>query len=263
MPFLARDGCSLYYELHGPPIGAAPVLVFAHGAGGSHLSWWQQVPHFATRYTCLTFDHRGFGQSAVTDGAPIGPRFADDLGALLDHLALARVTIIAQSMGGWTALGCVLARPDRVERLVLCDTHAGLHSDELATLWQAALAVMGELPAGVHPAAGERMFREQPALHFLYAQIAALNSPEALGVGPWLVMEGRTPITRAREVTVPVLVIAGAEDRVIPVSMLELAAAAFPAGRIAHVPEAGHSVYFERPAAFNALIDRFLGEPAS
>ena len=42
---------------------------------------------------------------------------------------------------------------------------------------------------------------------------------------------------------------------------LALAAAAFPAGQIAHVPDAGHSVYFERPTAFNALIDRFLSEP--
>jgi pimeloyl-ACP methyl ester carboxylesterase len=57
MPFLPRDGCQLYYETH----GAGPALVFAHGLGGGHLSWWQQVPHFRDRYTCVTFDHRGSG----------------------------------------------------------------------------------------------------------------------------------------------------------------------------------------------------------
>jgi 3-oxoadipate enol-lactonase len=44
MPFLPRDGCQLYYETH----GAGPALVFAHGLGGGHLSWWQQVPTSAT-----------------------------------------------------------------------------------------------------------------------------------------------------------------------------------------------------------------------
>ena len=42
------------------------MLVFAHGAGGNHLSWWQQVPHFMDRYTCVVFDHRGYGRSVDT-----------------------------------------------------------------------------------------------------------------------------------------------------------------------------------------------------
>ena len=257
MAFLSLDGCSLYYELHGPPVGAAPVLVFAHGAGGNHLSWWQQVPHFAPRYTCLTFDHRSFGQS-TGDDRPAGPSFTDDLCRLLDHLEIARVTIVAQSMGGWTALGCALHHPERVERLVMCDTHGGLYSDELGKLWQAALGRMGGLAPGVHPAAGERMFREQPALHFLYTQIVAMNPPASLMVGPWLVAEGRTPLARAAEVTMPVLVIAGEEDAVIPVPMLEIASRAFPNAQLTYVPRAGHSVYFERADTFNVLLDRFL-----
>ena len=72
MPYLdlPDDDARLDYELHGPKPGAAPALVFAHGAGGNHLSWWQQVPHFRDRYTCLVFDHRGFGWSPKqADGA--------------------------------------------------------------------------------------------------------------------------------------------------------------------------------------------------
>src|SRR5690242_1325029 len=86
MPFLALDGCDLYYETH----GSGPALVFAHGLGGNHLTWWQQVPYFRDRYTCITFAHRGFGLSA----APAGPqpeRFVDDLAALIDHLDCADV----------------------------------------------------------------------------------------------------------------------------------------------------------------------------
>ena len=59
MAFASINGIDLYYETH----GKGPAVVFAHGAGGNHLSWWQQVPVFAEEYRCISVDHRGFGQS--------------------------------------------------------------------------------------------------------------------------------------------------------------------------------------------------------
>src|SRR5713226_1542507 len=53
--FLHRPDCDLYYEV----TGTGPALIFAHGLSGNHLSWWQQVPYFSDRYTCVTFAHRG------------------------------------------------------------------------------------------------------------------------------------------------------------------------------------------------------------
>src|SRR5258708_37684567 len=106
MPFANVPGTSLYYEVHpANSHSALPALVFAHGAGGNHLSWWQQVPHFMDRYTCLVFDHRGYGRSVDTADRPGGARFVDDLRALLDHLEIQSATLVAQSMGGWTSLG--------------------------------------------------------------------------------------------------------------------------------------------------------------
>ncbi len=59
MPFVKTNGVDLYYEVH----GQGPALVLAHPGGGNHLSWWQQVPVFARTFTCITFDHRGHGDS--------------------------------------------------------------------------------------------------------------------------------------------------------------------------------------------------------
>ena len=59
MPFAKINGVDLYYETH----GNGPALVLAHGGGGSHLSWWQQVPELSKMYNVITFDHRSFGQS--------------------------------------------------------------------------------------------------------------------------------------------------------------------------------------------------------
>ena len=62
--------------------GQGPAIVFAHGLGGNHLSWWQQLAHFAPRYTCVAFSHRGFPPSSPVPGERAPDRYADDLAAL-------------------------------------------------------------------------------------------------------------------------------------------------------------------------------------
>ncbi|MCH8921208.1 MAG: alpha/beta hydrolase, partial [Chloroflexi bacterium] len=107
------NGVSLYYQEQ----GKGPAMVFAHGAGGNHLSWWQQVPVLSPDYRCITFDHRGWGLSL--DGQDAGPAaFVEDLHALLDHLGIEQATLVAQSMGGLTCLGFTIAYPQRVRALV-------------------------------------------------------------------------------------------------------------------------------------------------
>ena len=59
MPKAAVNGIQLYYESH----GEGPAIVFAHGRGGNHLSWWRQVPAFSDDYRCVTFDHRPMGRA--------------------------------------------------------------------------------------------------------------------------------------------------------------------------------------------------------
>ncbi len=255
MPFADAAGTRIFYETHGPKAGTAPAIVFAHGAGGNHLSWWQQVPHFRDRYTCVVFDHRGFGQSIDAVDGPGGAAFVDDLRTLLDHLGIERATLVAQSMGGWTCLNFAVRYPERVERLMMCDTHGGLRSDEIDALWRDAMANR-RAPGEVHPAAGERMYGEQPALHFLYQEIAALNGADAV-VRAMRAMPSLTA-TEVATLVIPALFIAGDEDAVIPPQLIEIAATCIPGARFEREPLAGHSVYFERPEAFNAILETFL-----
>src|SRR5215212_747821 len=169
MPLVDVHGASLYYEQHGD----GPPLVFAHGIGGNHLSWWQQAPYFRERYTCITFDHPGFLHSGVAVG---DYSFVDSLAGLLDALGHERVSLVAQSMGGFTCLGFALRFPHRVRALVMADTVFPLDLPEFGALRVGVGEHRESLAArGIHPAAGERMAIEQPALHFLYEQISALN----------------------------------------------------------------------------------------
>lgn len=252
---LPVDGASLRWEI----AGQGPPVVFAHGLGGNHMSWWQQIPAFSRRFTCVVFAHRGFLPSVDATGTPRPECYAGDLLALLDHLGIEKTAIVAQSMGGWTALEFALRWPERVTSLALCGTAGSLMPASQASAARAA----GEsdlFARGIHPAGGERMAREQPELHNLYRMIAS-------STGDWdrSVVRDRLHAMRTRrpaEVRLlphPLLAIAGREDIVVPPSAVEHLASLAP-GAIYHpVPEAGHSVYFERAELFNRLVIDFLG----
>ncbi len=258
MPVLARDDCRLYYETH----GAGPALVFAHGLGGGHLSWWQQVPHFRDRYTCVTFDHRGFGLSREAPGGPGPGAYVDDLAALVEHLGVPDVRLVAQSMGGWACLGYALRHPGRVRALVMASTTGTLDDPETLSLFRAHGAARPEaalVARGIHPACGERMAREQPALHFLYREVDALSHDlDKDTVRRKLIAMRTTPRAAVATLEAPLLCITGEEDAVIPPAAVAVLAAIVPGARLARVPEAGHSVYWERAGAFNRLVDVFL-----
>ncbi len=101
MPKADVNGIQLYYESH----GQGPAIVFAHGRGGNHLSWWRQVPAFAENHRCITIHHRGWGASIDAAGGPGRTAFVEDLKQLLDHLEIPQAFLVSQSMGGLTCLG--------------------------------------------------------------------------------------------------------------------------------------------------------------
>jgi pimeloyl-ACP methyl ester carboxylesterase len=261
---LERPDCRLHYEV----TGTGPAIVFAHGLGGNQLSWWQQVGYFATRYMCVTIAHRGFAPSSPIEGGPDPNQYAGDLAALVDQLDLQDVRIVAQSMGGWSAVEYAIANPGRLRALVLAATtgtldHHQMQQPERARLepWQQACAAMRVRlrEQGIHPAAGARMATEQPAMHLLYRHIDDMNSAldkEALR-RRMMALRTRDPADLARG-RCPVLFIANDEDVQIPPFAPDAMARVIPGARVAHIPDAGHSAYFERPATFNRLVEEFF-----
>ncbi len=257
--FIERPDCRIAYEI----TGDGPPIVFAHGLGGCLMSWWQQVAHFATRYTCVAFSHRGFFPSTAPAGGPDPSRYADDLAALVDQLHLGEIRFIGQSMGGWTGVEYALMRPGRVKALVLAATTGTLDPRQLPGAQPAtdhATRRAALLERGINPAAGERMAQEQPALHHLYNHIHGLTQGldrEAVRARLWA-LRTRPPESFAAAKT-PVLFVQGEEDVVLDLPG-EAMAAAIPGARSALLPTVGHSGHFERAAEFNAIVDRFFGE---
>ena len=255
MALATINGIELYYEIH----GEGPALVFAHGAGGSHLSWWQQVPMLAQSHRCVTFDHRGFGLSREQPGGPGARAFVDDLRALLDHLGIERAALVGQSMGGWTVLGFAIQYPERSRALVLCDTTAGMDDAEVIAEQRRLLEnVKGGLDDVIKLAIGTDLERRDPARAF-YRQISALN----LGVPADLfevLFAARQNPDLVVERRIPAILIVGEEDVLTPPSIMELMRRRLGPARLIRIPGSGHSVYFERPDEFNRTIENFLRE---
>jgi len=255
MAFMNRDGFRLYYEDTG---GNGPAVLFLHGAGGNHLSWWQQVPVFAEEYRCVTVDQRGFGQSPDTPDGPGPAALAADAIALLDHLRISRVAVVAQSMGGWAAVGAAVQAPERFWAITLANTIGGLSNDAIAALRRKLAAESQTKPAPPwHPALGGTFVRTQPVRAFLYTQIAGLNAPlptdfreRLLGV--------TTPVERYAATRVPTLFLTSDEDGVIWPELSQKVHEHVPGSRFERVEATGHSTYFERPDVFNREVSAFL-----
>ena len=261
--FLTRPDGRIYYE----STGTGPALVFAHGLGGNHLSWWQQVPAFADRFTCITFSHRGFFPSDAPANQDL---YADDLLALIDHLGLDKIVIVAQSMGGWTAVNFAFAHPERLRGIVLASTSGPIDpaqsgAGEKLAAWREKSnesRAKGTAQA-IHPAMGQRGAEEQSAMHFLYRAVDELSAgldKEALRARMTAVRI--RPASDLAAIATPTLWLTGAEDMVFPSVVAPLMAAGMPHARHAEVERAGHSVYFERATEFNAILAAFLEELA-
>ena len=82
------NGIKMEYQRYGPERNEAESIVFAHGAGGNLVSWFQQIPYFSRKYDCVVFSHRGFGHSYDLENGPGMESFSDDLRGLVDSLGI-------------------------------------------------------------------------------------------------------------------------------------------------------------------------------
>ncbi len=259
---LERDGEELFHEwFHRGDGDDRPVVVFTHGAGGSHAVWYNQVPVFAERFRVLTWDSRGFGNSTCRSGRLSADVAADDLEALLAAVGIDEaVHLVGQSMGGWWITAFALSRPDRVRSLTLSDTPGGLWTPALREQFAAFQKAGGLRFAevlGRHGALGETTMRTRPTLTFLYQELGSFHEPPMAEVGR-VVSGTEVAVDAVRALGIPLQVIAGDEDSIFPAAQLRELAELLGA-RYDELPGAGHSPYFETPDAYNAALLSFLG----
>ena len=241
MPRFQLPNASLHYQEH----GEGTCVVFLHGSGGNHLSWWQQIPALSQHYRCLVLDLRGFGLSH----AAVPPRdsvvFGDDLRSLLDHLNIARAHVVGQSIGGHYALRFALSYPQRVHGLVLADTLAGIADNRIA----AAKAAAGPIPEiFLERALGKEFRSRSEKLTFLYQAIERLNHADQ---APETLVPVDVGVESLAALKTPTLFLVGEHDPVAPATAVSIAASMIAGAQFKSIANSGHSAYFEQPVAFN------------
>jgi 3-oxoadipate enol-lactonase len=248
MPRFQLPAASLHYQEH----GEGPCVVFLHGSGGNHLSWWQQIPALSKHYRCIVMDQRGFGLSHAAIPPSDSAVFGDDLRALLDHLNMARTHVVGQSIGGHYALRFALAHPQRVHGLVLADTLAGIADNRIA----AAKAAARPIPEiFLERALGKKFRSRSENLTFLYQAIERLNHA---GQPPESLVPTDIDAKSLAALKTPSLFLVGEHDPVAPATAVSIAASMVAGAEFKLIADCGHSAYFEQPAAFNRALLEFF-----
>jgi 3-oxoadipate enol-lactonase len=120
VPFIDTPNVRIHYQLDGPEDG--PPLMFSNSLGTNLSLWDAQLPIVARHFRVLRYDSRGHGQSSVPQAEYSVEQLARDVIALLDALKLQRVHFCGLSIGGMTGMWLGVNAPERLDKLVLCNT---------------------------------------------------------------------------------------------------------------------------------------------
>jgi len=242
--------------------GAGRTLLLVHGFPLDRRAWSRQVAAFQSDHRVIAPDLRGMGESEGTAGPVAMSRYAEDLEALVRKLGAGPVILAGHSMGGYVALAFARAFPGMLRGLVLVGTKAGADTPAAAAARRASAEQVREKGcAVVLEAMAAKMLspgNADAAMATAVRGLMARSRPE--GVSAALLGMAERPDATAwlGEIRVPTLVLAGADDAIMPPDEAEALARAIPGARLQFIARAGHLVAFEQPGAFNAALRSFL-----
>ena len=269
MPHLTTDdGVKLYYE----EAGSGIPIVFVHEFAGDYRSYEPQVRYFSRRYRCIAYNARGFPPSDVPDDGEkySQDRARDDIRAVLDALKLDKAHIVGLSMGGFATLHFGFTYPDRARSLVVAGCGYGASPDKRQQFAEETEAsarrfeTLGMEKAAEGYALGPTRVQYQNKDPRGWAEFNAQLAGHS-AQGSALTMRGvqkRRPslyelIDRMGTITAPTLIMTGDEDW----PCLEpgiLMKRTIPTAGLVVMPNAGHAINLEEPAAFNQHLADFF-----
>jgi 3-oxoadipate enol-lactonase len=261
---LARlNGIEIAYRIDGDGAPTRPWLVFAHALGHDHSMWDSQAGAFDRACNILRLDLRGHGSTEAPPGDYMLEQMADDVRALLDHLAIARCHFVGLSLGAMVGLMAAIRFPRRIACLALAGATCRF-APQSQPQWTSGLAAVRS-PLGMDAlidatlsgwftaaffatraadvARSARVFRATPVDGFLGA-VAAMSRADL------------TP--RLSSLGCPLLVILGENDRVTPAASAERILLDVPQAQMRKIPGAAHLSNIEQPDEFNVAIREFL-----
>jgi pimeloyl-ACP methyl ester carboxylesterase len=271
MPHLnTDDGVKLYYE----EAGSGTPIVFVHEFAGDHRSWEPQIRYFSRRYRCIAFNARGWPPSDV----PLDvtrysqARACDDIRSVLDALEIEQAHVVGLSMGGLATLHFGLSYPGRTRSLLVAGAGYGSEPTEREKFRAEAVVIAAKLEKDGMTAFAEiyahgptrvqfenkdpRGFAEFKAMLAEHSAKGAANTQLGVQRKRPSVYELEEKLTASR---VPMLIVTGDEDWpcLLPNVFIKQTC---PTAALMVLPNSGHAVNIEEPAAFNAALADFLAQ---
>lgn len=270
--FIEINGVNTHVKTMGQ---GEPVFVLLHGFGASLDSWQAVMEPLSQLGTVIAFDRPAFGlterpltwegENPYSSGAQV----AQVIG-LLDHLGVEKAILVGNSAGGTVAMQTTLAHPERVSALILVDP--AVYSGGGAPAWVRPLLATPQM-RHLGPLIARTIQARGPELIQLAWHDPSLLRPETIErykkpllVENWdkalweftLASRATGLAARLDALTLPVLVITGDDDRIVPTKDSIRLAGELPDAVLEVIANAGHVPHEERPGAFMDAVNRFL-----
>lgn len=250
------------YNDEGPD--ESPVIIMVHGFPFNKSMWNKQVEVLIGNYRVISYDIRGHGDSdAGTDDFSIG-LFTDDLLGLMDFLKVEKAILCGLSLGGYIALSAIENFPKRFDGLMLCDTTCIADTPETKEKRRIAIENIAEY--GVEQYANE-------SIKNLFAPETFITSKEKASMIKDMIMKtsvqslsatllalaGRNEsCSKLNEITVPVLIMVGKEDKITPISAARFMEKNIKGSILQIIAHAAHLSNIENPYEFNEHLLKFV-----
>lgn len=260
------NGVNIDYDVR----GQGEPLVLIQGLGGPRSAWILQRRAFSKYFRVITFDNRGVGKSDKPSEPYTVRTMADDTRALLDYLEVDKAHVLGVSLGGMVAQEIAINYPDRVKKLILASTAAGMghaNGDAVENMGHgSALREAGITdPRGVDM---RRVMSEVTTLSFnkrlskiffvpLSKAYLSFREVQAIGGQMGAAIDHST-LDRLHQIKAPTLVIVGTGDRLIPSQSSDMLASAIPDARLVKVDGGSHAFFLEMRGRFNREVLDFL-----
>ncbi|MET0885077.1 MAG: alpha/beta fold hydrolase, partial [Mycetocola sp.] len=242
--------------------GQGPAVVLIHGSGGSVADWADQIDALSVDHRVVAIDLRGHGGSEVTTDALSLQDYAEDVIDVLDELDIARAAVVGLSFGGILALQLGVLYPERLTAIVAADATGFLTEEMAAGMAQSkagveALGMLGNVQAMRPLIFSEAALADGAEYIGAYEERFAKTDPDGF-VLLMLAVSGLSIREELATLTVPTLVMVGAEDKLLPLPLSEATAALIPGAQLEIIDGASHLANLDQPEKFTQLVREFL-----
>jgi 3-oxoadipate enol-lactonase len=275
MPVVKINDINIAYTERGK--GEAVVLIM--GLGANKESWFMNMPALSKHYRVIAFDSRGVGATDRSGEAYTMGRMAEDTVGLLDALNIERAHIVGVSLGSMIAQEVAIRFPQRVNKLILAATTPGMSDAANKDMWDKKNAEMRK-NTGLGEDFNERIMNDPGSFDVVKIMVRitayAFNRlifriPMVLGacyyfnkIGPSGVLDQlravstHNTIDRLDQIKSPTLVMAGTDDKIVPIEFSRIVAKYIPGAKFLEFERGSHSFFMERSKRFNREVIGFL-----